>query len=137
LNQYESGLVIPVVKNADRKSLIKISKSIRDLVEKARNRKLMPDDLSDGTFTLTKHGVFAVGESWTTPIINQPQSAIMGTGGIVEKPVVKNGQISIRPVMNFTLTHDHRIIDGAPSVRFMARVQELMENPVLLVVGEE
>ena len=137
LNQYESGLVVPVVKNADRKSLIKISKSIRDLVEKARNRKLMPDDLSDGTFTLTNHGVFDIGESWTTPIINQPQSAIMGTGGIVEKPVVKDGQISIRPVMNFTLTYDHRVIDGAPSFRFMARVKELMENPDLLLVGEE
>ncbi|MFH1491651.1 MAG: dihydrolipoamide acetyltransferase family protein, partial [Pseudomonadota bacterium] len=133
LGEYESGLVVPVVKNADKKSLIEISRTTRALIEKARSGKLTPDDVSGGTFTISNHGIFDVGDSWTLPIINQPQSAILGTGGINEKPVVIEGRIEIRPMMTFTLTYDHRVIDGAPSFKFMATFKGLMESPDLLL----
>jgi pyruvate dehydrogenase E2 component (dihydrolipoamide acetyltransferase) len=136
VGEYESGLIVPVVKNADKKSLIEISKTIRELVQKARTGKLFPDDVSGGTFTLSNLAgwVFDLGWCFANPIINQPQSAILGTSGIIETPVVRKGQIVIRPVMPFTLTIDHRVIDGAPAAKFMVKVKDLMENPDLLLI---
>lgn len=129
----EGGLIVPVVRNADQKSLPEISREVAALVEKARTRKLLPDDVSGGTFTLTNLGAFGGGWGFGTPIINQPQSAILGTGAITDRPVVRDGQIVVRPVMTYSLTFDHRVIDGAPAARFAVRVTELLENPSLFV----
>jgi len=124
----EGGLIVPVVRNADQKSLTEISLETRALVEKARSGKLMPDDVTGGTFTLTNLGAVGGGWGFGTPIINQPQSAILGTGSITDRPVVRDGQIVIRPIMTYSLTFDHRAIDGAPAAKFAARITELLEN---------
>ncbi len=129
----EGGLIVPVVRNADQKSLAEISHEIATLVEKARTHKLMPDDVSGGTFTITNLGAFGGGWGFGTPIINQPQSAILGTGPISDRPVVRDGQIVIRPITTYSLTFDHRVIDGAPAARFAARISELLEQPSLFV----
>ena len=126
----ERGLVAPVVRNADQKSLTEINLEIRSLVEKARAGKLMPDDVTGGTFTLTNLGAVGGGWGFGTPIINQPQSAILGTGSITDRAVVRDGQIVARPVMTYSLTFDHRAIDGAPAAKFAARVTELLENAI-------
>ncbi len=122
-----------MLRNADQKSLVKINREVRALVEKARTGKLMPDDVSGGTFTLTNLGAFGGGWGFGTPIINQPQSAILGTGAITDRPVVREGQIVIRPVMTYSFTFDHRVVDGAPAGIFMARVTQLLENPDLFL----
>ncbi len=124
----EGGLIVPVVRNADQKSLTEISQETRSLVEKARAGKLMPDDVTGGTFTLTNLGAVGGGWGFGTPIINQPQCAILGTGSISDRPVVRDGQIVVRPIMTYSLTFDHRAIDGAPAAKFAARVIELLEN---------
>ncbi|MGB6837567.1 MAG: dihydrolipoamide acetyltransferase family protein [Dehalococcoidia bacterium] len=129
----EGGLIVPVVRNADQKSLIEINREIGSLVEKARTRRLMPDDVSGGTFTLTNLGAFGGGWGFGTPIISQPQSAILGTGSISDRPVVRDGQIVVRPIMTYSLTFDHRVIDGAPAAKFAARITQLLENPSLFV----
>jgi pyruvate/2-oxoglutarate dehydrogenase complex dihydrolipoamide acyltransferase (E2) component len=129
----EGGLIVPVVRNADQKSLSEIALEVRTLVEKARAGKLMPDDVAGGTFTLTNLGAVGGGWGFGTPIINQPQSAILGTGAIADRPVVREGQIVIRPMMTYSLTFDHRVIDGAPAAKFAARVTELLENPGILL----
>jgi len=134
VGEYESGLIVPVVKNADKKSLLEVCTAVRELTEKARSRTLMPDDVSGGTFTLTNVGVFGPGWSLGTPIINQPQSAILQTGAISERPVAIKGQVVVRPIMTYSLTFDHRVLDGAPAARFMEGVRELMENPDLLLL---
>ena len=128
------GLIVPVVRNADQKSLPEINRQVRSLAEKARAGKLMPDDVAGGTFTLTNLGAFGGWRGIGTPIINQPQSAILGTGAITDRPVVREGQIVIRPMMSCSLTFDHRVIDGAPAGKFMARLTELLENPSLLLL---
>jgi len=130
----DGGLIVPVVRNADRKSLVEINQELRALVEKARTGKLMPDDVSGGTFTVTNLGAFGGGYGFGTPIINQPESAILGTGSIVDRPVVRDGQIVVRPVMTYSLTFDHRVIDGAPATRFMLRLIEVLESPGLLLL---
>jgi pyruvate dehydrogenase E2 component (dihydrolipoamide acetyltransferase)/2-oxoglutarate dehydrogenase E2 component (dihydrolipoamide succinyltransferase) len=130
----EDGLIVPVVKNADKKSLLEINQTIGALVRKAREGKLMPDDVTGNTFTLTNIGAFGGGWGFATPIINQPDSAILGTGAITERAVVREGQIVIRPIMTYSFTFDHRVIDGAPAGKFMARVTELLENPSLLLL---
>ena len=126
------GLIVPVVRDADQKSLLEISEEVKSLVEKARAGKLMPDDVSGGTFTLTNLGAFGGGWGFGTPIINQPQSAILGTGPITDRAVVREGQIVIRPIMTCSFTFDHRVIDGAPAGKFMGYVTQLLENPDLL-----
>lgn len=133
-DEYSSGLVVPVVRNAERKSLLDIARAIKGLTERARSGKLLPDDLTGGTFTLSNVGVF--GEVWSvsTPIINQPQAAILLTGAIVERPVVRNGQILARPIMPVSLTFDHRILDGAPVGKFVSRLKDLVENLHLMFV---
>ncbi len=128
----EEGLIVPVVKNADQKSIVEISKSVRTLAEKAREGKLMPDEVTGGTFTITNLGAAGAGWRFETAIINPPETAILGTGGITDRAVVRDGQIVIRPIMTYSFTYDHRVIDGTLAVQFMARVIELLETPELL-----
>ena len=127
-DEYGGGLVVPVVKNADEKSLAEISRTIRALTEKAREGKLTPGEVTGHTFTFTNFGSHEGRVDIATPILNQPDSAILGAGAIVEKPMVKDGQIVIRPMATMSLTFDHRVIDGATAGRFLARVTELLEN---------
>jgi pyruvate dehydrogenase E2 component (dihydrolipoamide acetyltransferase)/2-oxoglutarate dehydrogenase E2 component (dihydrolipoamide succinyltransferase) len=130
----EEGLIVPVVRNADRKSISEISIISKALSEKARTGKLTPDEVSGGTFTLTNLGAAGAGWRFETAIINPPESAILGVGGITDRAVVRDGQIVIRPIMTYSFTYDHRVIDGATAVRFMARVIELLEDPRLLIL---
>lgn len=125
------GLMVPVIRNAGELSLAQIESAIRDYAEKARNNKLSIDDMSGGTFTITNGGVF--GSMLSTPIINPPQSAILGMHNIVERPVAVNGKVEIHPVMYVALSYDHRIIDGRESVSFLVRVKEMLENPVKML----
>ena len=122
------GLVVVVIKDADRKSLGDLAKAARDLAERARAGKLSPDDMADGTFTVTNLGGFGV-EAFT-PIINQPQAGILGIGKIMEKPVVLGGGIHIRSMLTLSLVFDHRLLDGAPAAKFLAKVKALLEQPV-------
>jgi len=131
---FEGGLIVPVVKDADKKSLLEIGRIVKELVIKARNNELMPDDLSSGTFTLTNVGGFGLGWSFSTPIINQPQTAILRTSEIVERPAVQDGQLVIRPIVAYSLTYDHRLLDAAPAARFLLTLKDLIENPILLTV---
>jgi pyruvate dehydrogenase E2 component (dihydrolipoamide acetyltransferase) len=130
--EYETGLIVPVVKNADRKSLTEISHEVKELALKARNGELTADDLSGGTITLSNTGTFVKGWGVSTPIINQPEAMMVQPGGISERPVVINGEIVIRPIMTMSITFDHRILDGNPVGRFSSLFQEYIENPELL-----
>lgn len=121
------GLMVPVIRNAENMSLADIEKAIAAMAAKARDGKISVDDMSGGTFTITNGGVF--GSMLSTPIINPPQSAILGMHNIVERPVAINGKVEIRPVMYVALSYDHRIIDGRESVGFLYTVKELIENP--------
>jgi 2-oxoglutarate dehydrogenase E2 component (dihydrolipoamide succinyltransferase) len=127
------GLVVPVVRNAESLSLAQIEKAIADLAGKARENKLSIEEMTGGTFTITNGGVF--GSLMSTPIINSPQSAILGMHNIVERPVVVNGEIVVRPMMYVALSYDHRIIDGRESVSFLVRVKQLLEDPARLLLG--
>lgn len=127
------GLVVPVIRNADAMSLAEIEKAIVVLAGKARENKLTIDEMTGGTFTITNGGVF--GSMMSTPIINAPQSAILGMHNIVERPVAVNGQVVIRPMMYLALSYDHRIIDGRESVSFLVRVKQLLEDPARLLLG--
>lgn len=128
------GLIVPVVKNADQKSLREISLTLKDLIERARTGKLTVDDVTGGTFTLTNLGALGAGWRFETAIINPNEAAILSLGGITERPVVRNGEVVIRPIVTYSFTYDHRIIDGAQAVDFMARLIELLENPYLLLI---
>jgi pyruvate dehydrogenase E2 component (dihydrolipoamide acetyltransferase) len=121
------GLVAAVIRDADKKSLGDLAKTARDLADRARVGRLAPDEMADGTFTVTNLGTVGV-ESFT-PIINPPQAGILGVGRIMEKPVVLNGGIHIRSMMTLSLVFDHRLIDGAPAARFLAKVKELLDQP--------
>lgn len=127
-----SGLVVPVVRNADRKSLAEIEGDIGELAKKARDGKLSMADLSGGTFTVSNGGVY--GSLMSTPIINPPQSGILGMHRTEERPVVVNGQVVVRPMMYIALSYDHRIIDGRESVTFLKRVKENIEDPQRLLL---
>ncbi|HEY2384993.1 MAG TPA: dihydrolipoamide acetyltransferase family protein [Terriglobia bacterium] len=122
----EWGLIVPVIKNADEKNLFGLAKAINDIGGRARNKKLTPDDVKDGTFTITNPGQY--GGLIGTPIINQPQVAIMGMGGIKKRAVVIDDAIAIRPIIMLSLSFDHRVIDGATADQFMADVQKELEN---------
>jgi 2-oxoglutarate dehydrogenase E2 component (dihydrolipoamide succinyltransferase) len=122
----EWGLIVPVIKGADEKNLFGLAKAINELGERARNKKLTPDDVKDGTFTITNPGQY--GGLIGTPIINQPQVAIMGMGGIKKRAVVIDDAIAIRPMIILSLSFDHRVIDGAIADQFMAEVQKELEN---------
>jgi 2-oxoglutarate dehydrogenase E2 component (dihydrolipoamide succinyltransferase) len=127
------GLVVPVIRNADSMSLAEIEKAIVVLAGKARENKLTIPEMTGGTFTITNGGVF--GSMLSTPIINSPQSAILGMHNIIERPVAVNGQVVIRPMMYLALSYDHRIIDGRESVSFLVRVKQLLEDPARLLLG--
>ncbi len=128
------GLIVPVVKDADKKSLLEIGAAVASFAAKARDGKLTPEDVTGGTFTLTNLGAAGAGWRFETAIINQPESAILGTGGITDRAVVRDGQIVVRPIMTYSFTYDHRLIDGAVAVRFMAKVIDSLENPSSLSV---
>ncbi len=127
------GLMVPVVRNAERMTLAEIEARIKELAIKARDGKLSIDEMTGGTFTITNGGVF--GSMLSTPILNPPQSAILGMHNIVERPVAVNGQVVIRPIMYVALSYDHRIIDGKESVSFLYKVKEMIEDPNKLVFG--
>jgi len=129
------GLVVPVIRNAESLSMADIEKKVVELATKARDNKLSMEEMQGGTFTITNGGVF--GSLMSTPIINIPQSAILGMHKIEERPVVVNGQIVIRPMMYLAVSYDHRIIDGRESVSFLVRVKELLENPDQLLFGKD
>lgn len=127
-----AGLVVPVIRNVDQMGIVAIAKSVNELALQARDKKLRIEDMSGGTFTITNGGVF--GSMLSTPILNPPQSAILGMHNITERPVVIDGQITIRPIMYLALSYDHRIIDGKDSVLFLCRVKEILENPTQLLL---
>jgi len=129
------GLVVPVIRNAESMSMADIEKRVVELATKARDNKLSPDEMAGGTFTITNGGVF--GSLMSTPIINIPQSAILGMHKIQDRPVAINGKVEIRPMMYLAVSYDHRIIDGRESVGFLVRVKELLENPELLLFGHD
>jgi 2-oxoglutarate dehydrogenase E2 component (dihydrolipoamide succinyltransferase) len=128
----DQGLVVPNVKDADRKGMIAVSRDIGELAKRARANKLTMEDLTGGTFTITNGGVF--GSLISTPIINYPQVGILGLHKTQERPVAINGKVEIRPMMYVALSYDHRIIDGQQAVLFLVRVKELMEDPALMVI---
>jgi 2-oxoglutarate dehydrogenase E2 component (dihydrolipoamide succinyltransferase) len=129
------GLTVPVMRNVESMSMAEVEKTVVMLAGKARDSKLTADDLQGGTFTITNGGVF--GSLMSTPIINIPQSAILGMHKIQDRPMAVNGQVVIRPMMYLALSYDHRIIDGRESVGFLVRVKELLENPELLLMGKD
>ena len=128
----ETGLVVPVVRNADRLSFAGIESEIASLAKKARENKLSLDDLQGGTFTITNGGTF--GSLMSTPILNAPQVGILGMHGIQQRPVAINGQVEIRPMMYLALSYDHRIVDGSEAVRFLVTVKKLIEDPESLLL---
>lgn len=125
-----NGLVVPPVRNVESLKLHEIEYAIKELADKAREGKLSLDEMQGGTFTITNGGIF--GSMMSTPILNEPQSAILGMHAIYERPVVIDGEIHIRPMMYLALSYDHRVIDGSSSVTFLVRVKELLEDPVRL-----
>jgi 2-oxoglutarate dehydrogenase E2 component (dihydrolipoamide succinyltransferase) len=129
------GLVVPVIRNAESLSMAEIEKKVVELATKAKDSKLTIEEMQGGTFTITNGGVF--GSLMSTPIINIPQSAILGMHKIEERPIVEKGQIVAKPMMYVALSYDHRIIDGRESVSFLVRVKELLENPELLLFGKD
>jgi 2-oxoglutarate dehydrogenase E2 component (dihydrolipoamide succinyltransferase) len=129
------GLTVPVMRNVESLGMAEIEKKVIELAGKARDSKLTADELTGGTFTITNGGVF--GSLMSTPIINTPQSAILGMHKIQERPMALNGQVVIRPMMYLALSYDHRIIDGRESVGFLVRVKELLENPDQLLIGKD
>jgi 2-oxoglutarate dehydrogenase E2 component (dihydrolipoamide succinyltransferase) len=128
----EEGLVVPVVRNADRKTFAELEREIGDLAVRAREARLTLSELQGGTFTITNGGVF--GSLMSTPILNAPQVGILGMHKIQERPVAVNGQVAIRPMMYLALSYDHRIVDGSEAVRFLVRVKELIEDPETLLL---
>jgi 2-oxoglutarate dehydrogenase E2 component (dihydrolipoamide succinyltransferase) len=129
------GLTVPVIRNVESLSMAEIEKKVVEVATKARESKLTTEDLTGGTFTITNGGVF--GSLMSTPIINIPQSAILGMHKIQERPVVVNGQVVVKPMMYLALSYDHRTIDGRESVSFLVRLKELLENPVQLLIGRD
>ena len=125
-----NGLIVPNIKNADEKNIRGLAKAIADIGSRARNKKLVPDDVVDGTFSITNYGVF--GSLFGTPIINQPEVGILGVGAVTKKPVVieNNGieSIAIKPMMYLSLSHDHRLVDGMLGGKFLRSVKNILEN---------
>ncbi len=128
----EEGLLVPNIKNVQSKSLLDIAKEVERKIKDAREGSLSPDDLYGGTFTITNIGMYGI-DSFT-PIINKPEVAILGVNRMVEKPIVKDGEVVVRPMMQFSLTADHRLVDGAMAAQFLSRFKEVIENPYLLLM---
>lgn len=129
--QTPKGLMVPIVRNAEVKSIVSLERDIKELADKSRDKKLSVQEMTGGTFTITNGGVF--GSLMSTPIINPPQSAILGMHSIKDRPVAVNGKVEIRPMMYVALSYDHRIIDGKDSVGFLVKLKELIENPLRLL----
>jgi 2-oxoglutarate dehydrogenase E2 component (dihydrolipoamide succinyltransferase) len=125
-----NGLVVPPIKNIESLSFADIELALKNLAQKARNGSLTLDEMSGGTFTITNGGVF--GSLLSTPIINEPQSAILGMHSIKNRPVAIDGKVEIRPMMYLAMSYDHRVIDGSSSVTFLVKVKDLLEDPILL-----
>jgi len=132
--QTPKGLMVPVLRNTESQTIAQIEQNIAKLAEKARNGKLTIDEMTGGTFTITNGGVF--GSMMSTPIINPPQSGILGMHNIVERPVAINGNVEIRPMMYLALSYDHRVIDGKDSVGFLVKLKQYLENPYELLIGD-
>jgi 2-oxoglutarate dehydrogenase E2 component (dihydrolipoamide succinyltransferase) len=126
----EKGLIVPNLKDCDRKNLVQIAAEVNDLAARARNDRLKPDDIQGGTFSITNAGVYGAINS--SPVINVPEVAILGVHKIVERPVIRDGQIVARPMMNLSIGFDHRVVDGELAVKFNRRVAELLERPEML-----
>src|SRR5699024_1196519 len=126
----EEGLVVPVLRDVDQKGLAKLTKEAKSFAEQARNGTLPPDDMQGSTFTISNLGMYAI--EGFTPIINQPNAAILGVGTIIEKPVVVNGEVAVRSMMTLSLSFDHRIVDGAPAAQFLSDVKDVLEQPYKL-----
>ena len=127
------GLVVPVIRNAESLSFDQVEKEVIRLATKARDNKLSIEEMTGGTFTITNGGIF--GSMLSTPIINAPQSAILGMHNIVQRPMAVDGEVKILPIMYVALSYDHRIVDGRESVSFLYRVKELLEDPTRLLLG--
>jgi 2-oxoglutarate dehydrogenase E2 component (dihydrolipoamide succinyltransferase) len=128
----EEGLVVPVIRDADRLGFAEIERQIKDFVDKTREGKLTIQDLTGGTFTLTNGGVF--GSLLSTPILNPPQVGILGMHKIEERPIAMDGEVVIRPMMYVALSYDHRIVDGREAVQFLVKIKELIEDPERLLL---
>ena len=128
----EGGLVVPVLRDADRMSFVDIERGIRDFAQKAANGTLTLEDLTGGTFTITNGGVF--GSLMSTPILNPPQVGILGLHKIQDRPVAANGQVTVRPMMYVALSYDHRIVDGREAVQFLVKIKELVEDPGQMIL---
>ena len=126
------GLVVPIIRNAESLGMAHIESKIVELATRARDGKITIDEMNGGTFTITNGGIF--GSMLSTPILNAPQSAILGMHNIVERPVAINGKVEIRPIMYLALSYDHRIIDGRESVSFLKAVKEMLEDPTRLLL---
>jgi pyruvate/2-oxoglutarate dehydrogenase complex dihydrolipoamide acyltransferase (E2) component len=126
----EKGLIVPNLKDCDRKNVAQLAGEVNDIASRARNDRLKPDEIVGGTFSITNAGVFGAINS--APVINVPEVAILGVHKIVERPVVKDGAIVVRPMMNASIGFDHRVVDGELAVKFLRRVCELLERPELL-----
>ena len=129
------GLMVPEIRNAEKMSFKDIEMEVKKLAEKAREGKISVDEMTGGTFTISNGGVF--GSMLSTPIINPPQSAILGMHNIVERPMAINGKVEIRPVMYLALSYDHRIIDGRESVGFLVHIKEALENPIEILMNHK
>ena len=127
------GLVVPNIRSAEKMSILEVEKTIGDYAKKARENKITIEDMTGGTFTITNGGVF--GSMLSTPILNPPQSAILGMHNIVDRPVAINGEVQIRPIMYLALSYDHRIVDGKEAVSFLYKVREFLEDPARLLLG--
>jgi 2-oxoglutarate dehydrogenase E2 component (dihydrolipoamide succinyltransferase) len=126
------GLVVPVIRNAERMSFAEIELAIADLGARAREGKITPDDLEGGTFTITNGGIY--GSLLSTPIVNPPQSGILGMHAIQDRPIAHEGQVVIRPMMYVALTYDHRLVDGREAVTFLKRIKDIVENPLRMLL---
>jgi pyruvate dehydrogenase E2 component (dihydrolipoamide acetyltransferase) len=130
----ERGLLVPVIRDADQKSLRQLGTEFRELVDRARKGKSQPDDLTGGTFTLTNLGMYDI--MAFTPVINLPEAAILGVGCITPKPVARNGQVEVRQMLILSLVFDHRLVDGAPAARFLQYIKDLIEEPYLWLAAQ-
>ena len=128
----EKGLVVPVIRNCETMDYLDIEREMTNLAVKARNNDLTVEDMDGGTFTISNGGVF--GSLFGTPIINPPQSAILGMHGIFDRPVAVNGEVKIRPMMYIALTYDHRLVDGREAVTFLKKIKESVEDPRVLLL---
>jgi len=126
------GLVVPVIRDCDQLNFSGIERNIRSLALKGRDMDLTPEEMTGGTFTITNGGTF--GSMLSTPILNRPQSAILGMHNIVERPMAVNGKVEIRPIMYLAVSYDHRIIDGSDAVRFLVKIKTLLEDPTRMLL---